>query len=330
MLRVENISTGYGKKQVLFDVSFEVNEGENISLTGGNGSGKSTLLKCLFNLIPLWKGETYFEGEKISGLKSSLLIRKGIVYIPQKDFYFENLTVEENLLIAGNISKKQNLWQRMEYISNQLGLHKYRKSKPFNLSGGEIKLLAFGIALINKPKFILFDEPFAGLDFNNTFIISNILNNCLKELNVGTIIIHHKNSNINFFNKNFLLENGELKLLCNAKIINLIITATLISSCAIQTKKEDVMKIGILLPLTGERGSFGQSSKSGIELAINEINFTDSLSLQIEPVYEDTKGEAKTAVSAITKLISTGYKTIIGPISSSEVLSVAPIAEKIR
>ena len=106
MLEVKNISSGYGKKQVLYDVSLKVEPGEVVLLTGGNGSGKSTLLKCIYNLLPLWSGEIFFEGTKISGLKPSDLIKKGIVYIPQKDYYFENLTVEENLQISGNTLSK--------------------------------------------------------------------------------------------------------------------------------------------------------------------------------------------------------------------------------
>ncbi len=81
MLNIKNISSGYGKKQVLYDISLQVNKGEVVLLTGGNGSGKSTLLKCIYNLLPCWSGEIFFESKKISGLKPFDLIKKGIVYI---------------------------------------------------------------------------------------------------------------------------------------------------------------------------------------------------------------------------------------------------------
>ena len=86
MLEVKNISSGYGKKQVLYDVSLTVKAGEVVLLTGGNGSGKSTLLKCIYNLLPLWSGSIKFEGQDTGNKKPSDLIHNGIVYIPQKDF----------------------------------------------------------------------------------------------------------------------------------------------------------------------------------------------------------------------------------------------------
>ena len=121
MLEVKNISSGYGKKQVLFDISLQVNKGEVVLLTGGNGSGKSTLLKCIYNLLPCWSGEIFFEEEKINGLKSSDLIQKGVVYIPQKDFYFENLTVLENLQISGNMLQKNILKERISEVFELTG-----------------------------------------------------------------------------------------------------------------------------------------------------------------------------------------------------------------
>ena len=168
MLKINNISSGYGKKQVLFDVSMTVEPGEVVLLTGGNGSGKSTLLKCIYNLLPLWAGSIEFEGQVTGNKKPSDLIHNGIVYIPQKDFYFENLTVLENLQISGNMLPKQQLKERIDEIFELTGLSKFKKRKPFDLSGGERKILAFGMGLIHKPKLLLFDEPFAGVDARNS------------------------------------------------------------------------------------------------------------------------------------------------------------------
>lgn len=190
MLEVKNISSGYGKKQVLYDVSLQVNKGEVVLLSGGNGSGKSTILKCVYNLLPCWTGEIFFEGGKINGLKSSDLIRKGIVYIPQKDFCFENLTVEENLQIAGNILHKELLKERITEVYKLTGLGKFKNRIPFYLSGGEKKLLAFGMGLIHKPKLVLFDEPLAGLSKNNIDNTANLLFD-QKKKNIGFLVIEH-------------------------------------------------------------------------------------------------------------------------------------------
>ena len=126
MLKVEHISTGYGKKQVLFDVSFEVRQDEIALLIGSNGSGKSTLLKAIYGLLPLWEnsanfpsisggincGEILFNNEKITHSQSTTLIGKGLLYVPQKDNCFENLTVKDNLEISGISLRNRKLFLR--------------------------------------------------------------------------------------------------------------------------------------------------------------------------------------------------------------------------
>lgn len=211
MLKVKNISSGYGKKQVLYDVSLQVNKGEVVLLTGGNGSGKSTLLKCIYNLLPCWTGEIFFEGEKINDLKSSDLIQKGIVYIPQKDFYFENLTVEENLQISGYTLPKGVLKERITEVYDLTGLTKFRKRKPFDLSGGERKILAFGMGLIHKPKLLLFDEPFAGVDAKNTTILLTLFTKSIISTENSIIIVEHKDDARQLFTRKVKMELGNLK-----------------------------------------------------------------------------------------------------------------------
>lgn len=211
MLEIKNISSGYGKKQVLYDVSLQVNKGEVVLLTGGNGSGKSTLLKCIYNLLPCWYGEIFFEGEKINGLKPSDLIRKGIVYIPQKDFYFENLTVEDNLQISGNILPKTELKEKIAEVFELTGLSNLRKRKPFDLSGGERKILAFGMGLIHKPKLLLFDEPFAGVDEKNTVTLLRLFKETIIESDNGVIIVEHKDDAKKIFTLKVKMELGEFR-----------------------------------------------------------------------------------------------------------------------
>lgn len=212
MLEVKNVSSGYGKKQVLYDVSLTVAPGEVVLLTGGNGSGKSTLLKCIYNVLPLWSGEIYFEGEKINGLKSSEMIKRGIVYIPQKDFFFENLTVEENLKISGNVLSKHIIKQRIEEVYKLTGLEKYKKRKPFNLSGGERKILAFGMGLMHKPQLLLFDEPFAGVDVKNSIVLNHLFNEMVIHLENMVIIVEHKDDAKQLYNRKIRMELGKTKL----------------------------------------------------------------------------------------------------------------------
>ena len=210
MLNINNISSGYDKKQVLYDVSMQVNKGEVVLLTGGNGSGKSTLLKCIYNLLPCWTGEILFEGKKINGLNPSDLIKMGIVYIPQKDFYFENLTVEENLQISGHTLPKAKLKERITEVYGLTGLRKFKKRKPFNLSGGERKILAFGMGLIHKPKLLLFDEPFAGVDKKNTVSLLKLFKETIIKPEIALIIDEHKDDARQLFTIKIELELGNI------------------------------------------------------------------------------------------------------------------------
>jgi branched-chain amino acid transport system ATP-binding protein len=213
MLKLVTISSGYDKKQVLFDVSFEVGSNELVLLTGGNGSGKSTILKCIYGLLPLWNNEAkiVFNGKDITNLETSMMVREGIVYIPQKNNYFESLTIHENLIVSGSLYSKDLIKKRIQEIYEVSGLYNYRKRTPFNLSGGERQLLALGIALMHKPKFILFDEPFAGLDENNSKLILNELLK-LKHLGVSMLIVEHKKSIDAFADKVINLYLGKIIL----------------------------------------------------------------------------------------------------------------------
>lgn len=211
MLTVKNISSGYDKKQVLYDVSLNVEAGEVILLSGGNGSGKSTFLKCIYNILSLWSGSIEFNGKNTSDKKPSDLIHNGIVYIPQKDFYFENLTVLENLQISGNMLPNQILKERIDDVLELTGLSKFRKRKPFDLSGGERKILAFGMGLIHKPKLLLFDEPFAGVDAKNTTNLLRLFKESIIRPDNGVIIVEHKDDANQLFTRKIKMELGKIK-----------------------------------------------------------------------------------------------------------------------
>ena len=200
MLLVSNISTGYGKKQVLFDVSIEVSKGEIVLLAGSNGSGKSTLLKAIYGILPLWnsplergKGCVIFDGENITGKPTSALLKKGLLYIPQKNNLFENLTVKENLEMAGLTLNKKVLQQRKENtlsIFTELVPHLYRT--PMKLSGGERQLLTLAMATLHQPKMILIDEPFSGLSPQHITFVSENLKVLNEKDGVTLLIVEHR------------------------------------------------------------------------------------------------------------------------------------------
>jgi len=201
MLTVEHITTGYGKKQVLTDVSFEVGEGEVVLLTGGNGSGKSTVLKTIYGLLKPWTpgGRIIFNGEDITALPTEAMIRRGIVYVPQKKNVFEDFTVEENLLTSASIYPKAEAKQRAERVFETLPrLAELRNRTPFNLSGGERQLLAFGNTLVHSSRMFLLDEPFAGVDVENTVAFSSTIK-VLNSHGVTFIVVEHKTDHFSSF-----------------------------------------------------------------------------------------------------------------------------------
>lgn len=194
MLSVEHITTGYGKKQVLTDISFKVGQGDIVLLTGGNGSGKSTLLKTIYGLLNPWtpEGKIIFDGKDITALPASEMIRRGMVYIPQKKNVFDDFTVEENLLTSAGIYTKLDAKERIKMVFELLPkLKTLCKRTPFHLSGGEKQLLAFGIALVHSPKLMLLDEPFAGVDAEYSAIIVDCLK-MLQQYGAIFVIVEHK------------------------------------------------------------------------------------------------------------------------------------------
>lgn len=194
-LQIERVNTGYDKKQVLFDISFEVNEGECILLVGSNGSGKSTLFKAIYRCLDLWgeNGKVSYNGEDISELKPYQLIEKGIMYIPQKEELFEDLTVMENLeLSVLHWKDKKKTVRLLQDILTRVPLLKQKiKQEVSSLSGGERKLLSLGMALLNQPKVLLFDEPLAGLSGENVKMLIGYLTQ-IKENGTTLVLIEHR------------------------------------------------------------------------------------------------------------------------------------------
>ncbi len=207
MLKVENVSTGYGKKQVLFDVSFEVSKDEIVLFVGSNGSGKSTLLKVIYGLLPLWnnsvvesesmqnlvKGKVIYDNENITGKPTSTLLKKGLLYIPQKNNLFEDLTIKENLEMAGLTLGKKVLQQRIEdTLSIFTVIVPHLNRMPMKLSGGERQLLSLAMATLHRPKMILIDEPFTGLSPQNITFVAENLKVLNKKSSITLLLVEHR------------------------------------------------------------------------------------------------------------------------------------------
>jgi len=164
LLSVETVSAGYGRLQILYDISMQAAEKEITVIVGPNGSGKSTLLKTIAGLTSIYSGSVSLDGNKISGLPAHEIAKRGLAYLPQTESVFTQLTVAENFKMAGYTVPDAEFDSRLKTGLDMFPqLSNYLKSKAQNLSGGERQMVAMTMALIRKPKVIMFDEPTANL-----------------------------------------------------------------------------------------------------------------------------------------------------------------------
>jgi len=178
MLQAKGINAGYGPAQVLFDFDFSVAEREKVAIIGPNGSGKSTLLKTVMGLTTLYSGVVEFEGEDISRLEPFERARMGLAYLPQVGSTFDNLTIRENLRMAGYTLPKDKREERIGEVLDIFPILKsYVNERVKVLSGGMRQMLATGIALMRRPKIMLFDEPTANLAPN---LAEEVMNKILE------------------------------------------------------------------------------------------------------------------------------------------------------
>jgi len=194
LLSVEDISSGYGKKEVIHNISLDINKGEVVTLIGSNGAGKSTLLKVIYGLGDIWGEDTVtFEGADISHAKPETLLEKGIIYIGQKNNTFDSLTVEENLKTAGFVYAKKVLSEKIEMVYALLPkLQELGTKKLSELSGGQKQLVALAMGLLHEPKLILFDEPSAGLDVKHMNEVFGIINTMKEQKGISFLVVEHR------------------------------------------------------------------------------------------------------------------------------------------
>jgi len=165
MLSVEAVSAGYGKTRVLTDVSIEVAQGQLCVLTGPNGHGKTTLLRVLSGLVPAGSGTADLDGVPLLGQSPGAIVAQGLVHIPQGDLLFQDLTVEQNLLMGAYLSEswKKRLEGLQRVFTLFPRLEERRRQQARTLSGGERRMCAIGRGLMSRAKVLMVDEPALGL-----------------------------------------------------------------------------------------------------------------------------------------------------------------------
>ncbi|MDI6860388.1 MAG: ABC transporter ATP-binding protein [Caldisericia bacterium] len=174
MLKVENLHVSYGPIEAIHGVSFEIKEREIVSILGSNGAGKTTILKTISGILKPNSGVITFDGKVINGLDPSIIVKHGIIHVPEGRHIFPDLTVKENLLLGGYFLNQKEIKNQLDYVFLTFPILKERiNQKAGSLSGGEQQMLAIGRGLMSKPKILLLDEPSLGLA---PIIITNIFN----------------------------------------------------------------------------------------------------------------------------------------------------------
>ena len=192
ILRAENIFKTYGKRTVVKGVSFDVSQGEIVGLLGPNGAGKTTSFYMTVGFIKPTDGHVYLENEEITNLPMYRRAQKGIGYLPQEPSVFRKLSVEDNIRAVLEMTKlsKEAQHEKLESLLEEFNLNRVRKGNGDTLSGGERRRTEIARALATDPKFILLDEPFAGIDPIAVEDIQYIVAK-LKTKNIGILITDH-------------------------------------------------------------------------------------------------------------------------------------------
>ncbi len=211
-LRSSNLIKSYGGRKVVNEASIEVNQGEIVGLLGPNGAGKTTCFYMIVGLIKPEKGAVYLDDQDITGRAMYKRAKMGLGYLPQENSVFRDLSVEDNiksiLEFSGHSRKVQKL--RLEELISEFGLERVRKSKGKVLSGGERRRTEIARSLAADPKFILLDEPFAGIDPIAVEDIQHIVAK-LKYKNIGILITDHNvQETLSITDRAYLLFEGKI------------------------------------------------------------------------------------------------------------------------
>ena len=212
LLRAENLVKSFKSKTVVNCVSIEVEQGEVVGLLGPNGAGKTTSFYMIVGLLYPESGHVYLGETDITGLPMHVRAKRGISYLPQNMSIFRRLTVEENLLAIMEVVgvPQHSRKERLEELLTKFQIPHIAKSPGAALSGGERRRVEIARALISRPKFLLLDEPFAGIDPMTVQEIQGIIQ-ALKEDGLGVLITDHNvRETLGSCDKSYILSSGKI------------------------------------------------------------------------------------------------------------------------
>ncbi|ACZ12048.1 LPS export ABC transporter ATP-binding protein [Sulfurospirillum deleyianum] len=211
-LNVQNLEKTIKKTRIIKGVSLEVHSGEVVGLLGPNGAGKTTMFYMICGLIPPSSGDIYFDNQNVTHIPLHVRAKLGIGYLPQESSIFKDLSVEENIMLAAEIihPDKEEAMKRVEELLNLLNIEPIRKRNGVSLSGGERRRCEIARSLVLQPKFLLLDEPFAGVDPIAVSDIQSIVQE-LSKLGIGVLITDHNvRETLAICDRAYVLKDGAL------------------------------------------------------------------------------------------------------------------------
>lgn len=212
MLEIRDLQVYYGVIQALKGISFDVNEGEIVTLIGANGAGKTTTMQSIMGLIPAKHGTITYQGELINKVPPHKIVKLGMTQVPEGRRIFQELTVYENLLMGAYTQKDAKLKKHdIEYVYGKFPRLKERKNQiAGTLSGGEQQMLAMGRALMSRPKLLMLDEPSMGLSPLLVDQVFKIIQEIHKDGTTILLVEQNAGKSLAISDRAYVLENGKI------------------------------------------------------------------------------------------------------------------------
>jgi len=211
ILRVDEITAGYGSQDVLFDISLKVEKGEIVCVMGPNGAGKSTLLKVIVGIIKPGNGKVILKDQNITGEAPQRIVGKGVSWVPQEENIFPSMTVKENLDM-GAYSLKMDFRERIDEVCEIFPQLSDRMGQlAGNLSGGQRQMLAVARGLMTHPELLLLDEPTSGLAPNLVHVILDRIREIADRLKNSVLLVTQTMDAVRLSNRGYLISAGIIR-----------------------------------------------------------------------------------------------------------------------
>ena len=213
MLRLDGVSAGYRRLQILHEIDLEVRDGEIVALIGANGAGKTTTLRAVSGMLPVTGGRIVFDGERIDGVRPDRIVRRGLVHVPQERALFGPLTVMQNLQMGAYTRGRDEIGAALDEVIRLFPiLDERRDQRADTLSGGQQQMLAIARAMMARPRLLTLDEPSIGLAPN---LVTSVLEAVTRIRDAGvTVLIVEQNAahTLKISDRAYVLESGTVAM----------------------------------------------------------------------------------------------------------------------